>query len=164
MRRADAAPTVDGSPSYVHAALQRLLRHIHLEAHAVHGRAATVSTTAVAAAVSAERLLNAWPRGQPIERIGLRVAVVVAGEGLAFVPTGRRINHSMRHVDEALPALTDARVVEGRLQHAAAALSAADVSLRLLGLPANECGEIPRRVLDRVDAHLRAELDEGEPT
>jgi AcrR family transcriptional regulator len=53
-------------------------------------------------------------------------------------------------------------LLEGRLQCDAAALAAADVSLRLLGLPPREAGELARRVLDRVDAHLRAALNDGE--
>ena len=109
-RRARAAPAVDAASGHVDTALQGFLRHVDLKAHAVKSRDA-----AVIAAVSAERLLNAWPCGQPVQRIGLRVAVVVAGEGLAFVPTGRGINDRMRHVDEAFPPFSNARVVEGGL-------------------------------------------------
>lgn len=53
-------------------------------------------------------------------------------------------------------------MLEGRLQCAAAALAAADVSLRLLGLPPRDAAELARKVLDRVDAHLRATLKDGD--
>jgi AcrR family transcriptional regulator len=53
-------------------------------------------------------------------------------------------------------------MLEQRLQPDAAALAAADVSLRLLGLPPHEAHEVARRVFDNVDAHLRVELDHGD--
>lgn len=53
-------------------------------------------------------------------------------------------------------------MLAGRLQCSAAALAAADVSLRLLGLPPREAAELARLVLDRVDAQLRVALQDGE--
>ncbi len=53
-------------------------------------------------------------------------------------------------------------MLAGRLQCSAAALAAADVSLRLLGLSPREAAEMARLVLDRVDAQLRDALQDGE--
>lgn len=52
-------------------------------------------------------------------------------------------------------------MLAGRLQCSAAALAAADVSLRLLGLSPPKAAEMARLVLDRVDAQLRVALQDG---
>ena len=53
-------------------------------------------------------------------------------------------------------------MLEGRLRGDAAALAAADVSFRLLGLPPEEAGKRSRTVLERVDAFLSVALRDGE--